>query len=423
MHSCWSKAGIVALLIVVLLGVGCNDVYRPIVTPVPLPGGDPGTTDYVAVLNSNPSGAQDVVTFINVSGDTNVGNRLVGPGAAWLAWDGARTSTVVPNTGLNTVSQVTYSSTAVTTASLYPGSQPTYTFSRNTSNAYVLNQGKNTQCPSSGSIGVLLSTNNSLQSNICVGPHPVYFTQTSDGSRLIILDDNLSEAWIFNLNTNAFEAKLPVGSNPVWALVSPDNNTAFVLNQGSNDITVIDIPNSAVRTASVPTNGSSPSFMAIDSRRLRLYVTNQASATVSSFDITGGNPVTLHAPVSMGSGTAPRALAVLPDGSAVFVANTATNFVTRMDANSFLTTPIPVSDSAGATVTWVAASLGGSKVYASFVEPTNINNGTTIIRTIDNGIGATLPAPRQDVASCDPTVSSTPCSTLRMRPTQVASRQ
>jgi DNA-binding beta-propeller fold protein YncE len=421
MRSCWSKAGLAALLSLVLLGIGCNDVYRPIVTPIPLPGGDPGSTDYVAVLNQNPSGDRDVVSFLNVSGDTNIGNRLVGPGAAWLSWDGTRTAIIVPNTTLDTVSEVSFLSTVTSTATLFPGSHPVYSYSRNATNSYVLNQGPNTDCPGSGSIGVLLTAGNSLQKNICVGPHPSFFTQTRDGVRLIVLDDNVDQAWIINVVSGAIEAQLPVGSDPVAAVVSTDNSTAYVINKTSADITVLDISNGAVRNASVPTNGSSPSFISIDAKRTRLYISNQASDTVSVFDISGVTPVQLHAPVSVGSGSVPGSIGVLADGSAVFVADTATNQVTRIDANSFQTTQIPVSQVAGAQVTSVAASVAGAKVYATFTEPTDMNNGTAIIRTTDNALVATLAAPRQDVPSCDPTVAT--CGTVRMRPAMVVSRQ
>jgi DNA-binding beta-propeller fold protein YncE len=421
MSLCWSKAGLAALLIAVLLGSGCNDVYRPIVKPILLPGGDPGNVDFVAVLSQNPSGERDAVTFVNVSGDTNIGNRLVGPGAAWMSWDGNRTSIIVPNTSFDTVTEVSFSNSVVSTATLFPGSQPVYSFSRSTTNSYVLNRGPNTDCPSSGSIGVLLTAGNSLQSNICVGPHPTFFTQTSDAARLIVLDDNLNQAWIINVVTNAIEAKLPVGTGPVYAVVSADNSTAYVLNKTSGDITVLNITSGVVRNTSISTNGSGPVFMALDSMRSRLYVSNQGSDSVSVFDISSVTPLQLHAPVNVGAGASPVSLAVIADGSAVWVADTATNSVTRIDGNSFLTTQIPVTQVAGASVTWVAASVAGAKVYASFIEPTDLNNGVAIIRTTDNVIGATIAAPRQDVPSCDP--SSATCNPIRMRPRLLASRQ
>ncbi len=419
MHLFWLKARVAALVTLMLLCVGCNDVYRPIVTPIPLPGGDPGSTDYVAVLSKNPSGAQDMVTFINVSGDTNVGNRIVGPGASWISWDGNKGAVFVPNTTQSTVNEVAVSSSVVSTASLFPGSQPMFSFSRNSVSSYVINKGTNTDCPSSGSVGVLLTSNNSLQSNICVGPSPVFLTQTFDGLRLIVLDNSLNEAWIINVATNLIEAKLPVGSNPVYALVSGDNTTAYVLNQGSNDITVLDIPNLVVKTASVPTNGSGPTYMAMDVKRTRIYVSNQASDSVSVFDISHLTPVLLHAPVNVGAGLSPKAIAIISDGSAVYVANTGGNSVTRIDASSYLTQQIAVSPAAGALVTWVAASINGQKVYATVVDPSDAQNGTAIIRTSDNLLVTTIPAPKQDL-NC---VSSSTVNCPLQRPSQVVGRQ
>jgi len=421
MFSSWSKAGVVALLLVVLLGLGCNDVYRPIVTPIPLPGGDPGNTDFVAVLNQNPSGERDVISFLDVSGDTNSGNRLVGPGASWVAWTGSKGATIVPNTTVDSSTQVSYSTTIVGRATLLPGSQPLYAYTKNSTSMYLLNRGTNSDCPSSASISVLLTTTNSLQSNICVGPHPTFFTQTSDGVRLIVLDDNLNQAWIINVISGAVEAKLPVGTDPVWAVVSTDNTTAYVVNKGSGDISVLDITNSAVRNASIPTNGTAPSYIALDPKRTRVYVSNQGSDSVSVFDISNVTPTQLHAPISVGSGASPYTLAVLADGSAVFVADTATNLVTRIDGNSFLTAQIPISSVAGAKVTWVATSIAGGRVYATFTEPTDMSNGTAIIRTTDNALVATIDAPRQDVPTCDPTVAT--CNPVRMRPALVMSRQ
>ncbi|HEX6879688.1 MAG TPA: beta-propeller fold lactonase family protein, partial [Terriglobales bacterium] len=151
--------------------------------------------------------------------------------------------------------------------------------------------------------------------------------------------------------------------------------------------------------------------------RTRLYVSNQASDTVSVFDISTLTPVTMHAPVAVGN--SPNSLAVLPDGSAVYVASTGTNSVTLINGNSFLTQQIAASDAAGATVTSVGTSVAGSKVYATVVEPTNTKNGTAIIRVTDNVLVTTIGAPQQDL-TCKP--SSTVTCPL-MRPAQVATRQ
>src|SRR5262249_45359242 len=144
----------------------------------------------------------------------------------------------------------------------------------------------------------------------------------------------------------------------------------------------------------IPTNGSAPVFAVIDAHLLRLYVSNQGSNTVSIFDISRVTPSQLHAPVSVGP--APGAVTVLADGSAAFVANTGANFITRIDGSSFQPLPITVTSAAGATVTWVGSPLSGIKVYASVVEPTNLSNGTAIVRVVDNVLVTTIPAPQQD---------------------------
>ena len=96
---------------------------------------------------------------------------------------GGRSATIVPNATLDTSTQVSFSSSIVGTASLLAGSNPVYSFTRNNSYSFLLNRGTNTDCPSSGSIGQLLTGSNSLQKDICVGPHPSFFTQTNDGAR------------------------------------------------------------------------------------------------------------------------------------------------------------------------------------------------------------------------------------------------
>jgi DNA-binding beta-propeller fold protein YncE len=112
-------------------------------------------------------------------------------------------------------------------------------------------------------------------------------------------------------------------------------------------------------------------------------------------------------------------LTVLSDGSAVYVADTGTNFVTRIDGNSFLTQQIPVSQAAGAKVTWVTSSLAGGRIYATVVEPADLQNGTAIVRTTDNVVVTTIKAPQQDL-NCLP---STTVTCPLMRSAQVVNRQ
>ena len=45
---------------------------------------------------------------------------------------------------------------------------------------------------------------------------------------------------------NTVDTRIPVGICPVFGIMSGDNNRAFILNRGSNDVTVINVPQNAI---------------------------------------------------------------------------------------------------------------------------------------------------------------------------------
>lgn len=427
MHSS-PKTALAALLVLTLLGVGCNDTYRPIATPVPAPGGDPGTADFIAVLQPGISGNPDIVTMINATGDTNVGNRQMGPGAIWLAFDTSKAQFFTANTNVNTVTASSSLTNTVTTATLTPNSHPVFLASRRSGLMYVVNQGVVDTCDipvqgvQSSSIGLVLSTVVSLSQNIClklgtaVSRHPVSLAQTPDGTRLVVVDDQSNQAWILDTSTNTVVANVSVGTNPVWVSISPDSSTAYVLNKGSNDISVINLTSNTVSTT-VAVGGSGPVYAAVDTKLARLYVVNQANDTLSVFDISRLIPVALR--TGIGVGPSPNSVAVLSTGTAAYVGNTGASYISRIDASSFARKDITVNSTPGAKVNFVAASVAGGRVYATTYDANNLSNGTAVIKTSDDSYVLTIPAPQQDL-NCVPTQGVT-CPLLV--PTVIANRQ
>lgn len=425
MHS-YRKAGLVLAIIVVLLTVGCNETFRPIANPIPLPGGDPGSTDYVAVLSKNPSGARDIVTFINVSGDTNSGNRQVGPGAVYASWDASKAQVLTANS-IDTVTAASYSSVSVPTASLKQGSSPVFITARISGTAYVINQGTNDDCPLSPSLGAISTSVISLVQNICLrdgsgsAVHPVAVAQTPNGSKLIVLDDTLNQAFVVNVGSSTVEARLNVGSGPVAAYITSDSRIAYVLNRDSNDISLVDLSADTVYASTIATGGIGPVAMTGDPILNRLYVVNRGSNSLSVFDVSNqAAPAMLHAPV--GVGPAPSGVAVLGDGSAAYVANTGANYITRIDANSYGRKDIVVNTAPGATVVSVSTPVAAGKVYAATVDPTDSSNGTAIVRASDNTLVTTIPAPQQDL-NCAPAAGPPAVTCPLARPAQLLSRK
>jgi YVTN family beta-propeller protein len=429
MHS-WPKTGLAIVLLLVLLGPACNDVYRPIAYPVPVPGGDPGTADEVAVLQPGLSGNPDIVSIINATGDTNVGNKQFGPGAAWITFDASKSVILTANTSINTVTAASLLTSTTTTATLTQNSRPVFLGTRRPGIVYVVNQGVVASCDvpvqgiQSASIGIVLSGSVSLSQNTClkfgssVSHHPIYLTQTSDTSRVVVLDDQSNEAWILDGVNYDVMANIGVGSTPVWAVTSPDSTTAYVINRGSSDISVVNLSTDAVVTT-VPTGGSGPVYAAVDTKLTRLYVVNQGDSTLSVFDISHSVPVPIRTGIPVGP--SPNSVTILPDGSAAYVANTGANYITRIDGSSFVRKDITVNNTVGAKVNWVASSVAGLRVYATTYDPTNMSNGTAIIRTVDDTVVLTIPAPQQDL-NCVPTQNPSVTCPLLV-PTVIASRQ
>jgi YVTN family beta-propeller protein len=235
-----------------------------------------------------------------------------------------------------------------------------------------------------------------------------------------------------------------VGTTPIWASTSLDGNTLYVLNRGSDNISVVDAVGQTVNPTPIAT-GTTPSVIITDRSLNRLYVSNTGNNTVSVLDASSSALPVLRI-VSAGMGTAPVSLAVTPDGASVYVANTGSNFVSVINASSFNVTSL-TPDPLG-TVQAVAVSKDGTKAFIAVTvasdranaSSTNLNNPASNLPTSGNGVYVVLTstnafvtnesvaqiniAPPQDL-SCDATDS---CfvpgvgSVLLQRPVQIVPR-
>ncbi|MGH6838941.1 MAG: beta-propeller fold lactonase family protein [Methylocella sp.] len=132
------------------------------------------------------------------------------------------------------------------------------------------------------------------------GKH-VYVTSTSFTS---LGSNNVS---VIDTATNTVEPTvITVGTNPVAIAVTPDGKRAFVANESSNTVSVIETAANKV-LATVPV-GNSPNGVAVTPDGKRAYVANLTDGTVSVID-TATN--TVLATVTVGS--LPVAIGIIPD--------------------------------------------------------------------------------------------------------------
>jgi YVTN family beta-propeller protein len=123
--------------------------------------------------------------------------------------------------------------------------------------------------------------------------------------------------------------------NPIFSVGLPGrpvpNLTGYVVNRGSNTITVFD--KKSHEAMDVIQTGRGPGAVVLDQRQRRAYVVLSGEDAIDVIDVALGsaiNRIRLH------SGDAPRDLALTPDGSLLITANTGSNTVSLIDPASFI---------------------------------------------------------------------------------------
>lgn len=297
MKVIWKAACAAVLLIAATtIETGCGDVYRPIASPLPTTTGNPAGAETEVVLScclsptsqnavgTNPS---SVLTTINVSGDSNMGNKVVAnvvgnglspvtPASAPMAFDYLRTSVFTANTSTDSVTQLLLASStagfsaSTTTISLEPGSAPIGVsfqyFGSTSTQDYVVNSNTGTTtlprtCPlGTGSLAVIAlpappptsttptsttptSTTQpaatELKATVCVGPTPVSAWIYKDQSKVFVLDSN-GLVYVVSASKYQVTNTILVGAAPIKAAQSNNGLYIYVLNSGDGSISIID---------------------------------------------------------------------------------------------------------------------------------------------------------------------------------------
>jgi hypothetical protein len=427
----WKAACAVVLLIAATsIEIGCGETYRPIAVPSPVVTGNPSGVESEVVLNQCPTGQTctdggGAITEIDVSGDTNAGNKLLLNAPTSITFDNNRSTVYTTNTSTDSLTQVLLAASTAgfaantTTISLEKGSAPigmsfeyygtTYTTD------YVVNSGTaTTTCPGTGSISPITQASAEVTANVCVGVNPVFAWIYKDQSKVFVLDKTENQAYVVSASKLKWTNKIPVGTAPIKATQSADGLYIYVLNSGGS-ISIID--GQAETSTTVPTANALSSALPIDmvltppptDTSTNTQVNNlwilQADGTVSVYDTTVPGALTWI--TSLATGANPTNLALMRNGAQAYVGLGGTDKIIAIDTTKLAslgittgaTTPITVgihrsiaptayTDSTGATlmlsetttptVNYVAVSRGVNtsntyKAYAATTTSTTYN--------------------------------------------------
>jgi YVTN family beta-propeller protein len=408
--------------------VGCGNTYRPVVTAInPVgPAGQP--QKYAVAISNTGASTPGLVTIVDFSGDTVLITAQVGPAPYYFVMDsGGNNGYTLNGDGSLTSFDVSNQllSSQVNESTLLPNANPVSIFPQGTY-VYVTEPGRD-------SIGQFSGTPPALKQELSVGTNAVYVVGYANAQRLYALSQGASgsvgQAAAIDVASNTITSTIPVGVTPVYGVMTPDFKRAYIMNKGSNTVSVINAQTNALDsfTGSTGTGtiavGTEPVWADLATTRSELVVANAGTGTsngsvsiisiplcsaaalpsnpncvpTNPVDATGFGTVLANVPV----GVNPVVVAVLSDGSRAYVANggdpnlpcaTApvpgvstgcTVSVVNLDSNT-VTSTIPISGHPGFLA--VSAGTPTGKVYVTSKD----NSTMTIIRTDTDAVTTTV---------------------------------
>ena len=427
---------------VALLVAGCGSTYRPVITPITPSGPAPQPSSFAAVVSDPSPTSPGIATIIDYSGDTVMAQSPIGPGPLSFTVDQTgSTGYTVNSDGTLTNFQISSQLQAknLQYSTLLAGTEAVNLFSPSAGLWLADLNGNVTD--------VLTGYPETFKLAVPVGATPVMVVGPgSIGTRNYAISQDFDspttsnpngvacnvspktapvngEADAIETSTYTISARIPLGPTtgallgqcPVYAVQTPDNKRFFVLNRGSDTITVINSQNNALDsctpflnqsgqlvtchptlplsttavTASgvTPPNGTAgmtavagPVYAEYNPATAQLVVANYDGGTISVIDVSldqyGNDSGTFGTTFTIPVGKFPAAVTVLNDGSRAYTANQADQTVTIVNLSSHtVEKTLPVTGHPR-TVVSTQNSLYG-KVYVSSPDSPYL----TIIRT------------------------------------------
>jgi DNA-binding beta-propeller fold protein YncE len=334
-----------SLSILMVLAVGCNDTLRQFIVPVPSPTGDPETLAHAIVVSTNPAvppnNGSDM--HINVSGDSSVGIVPVGPNPVFLGKtsnqvfiiNSGNPPAVPPTVSIYIALLPTSNVSTVTLPTASSG--PVAGAISSTGNIYIANRLSNNVDLIAGGVLAVTST-----IPLPAGDsNPVMIAGNAANNKIFVVNQNSGSGTVTEISTidNTVIKDLPVGSQPIWAVMSTDGLFVFVVNQGDGTVSVIDtsldiiLPctpgpscvagGTAIKVGT--TASPSPNFAFYEPTLKRVYVSNTGEQSVTvikgnGFDL-GSNPQVLPAKIAdIPVSAPPTSITALSDGTKAYAA-------------------------------------------------------------------------------------------------------
>ncbi len=180
---------------------------------------------------------------------------------------------------------------------------------------------------SSNSVAEIDALTNTVTGRITVGNNPTGLSLNFDGSKMYVCSADGTVS-VINTITKTVVSTIAIDPDPLYTLLSQDDNTLYVIHRNQHQIEVINTATGTITTRiNIGLNAQGGMVLSPDGDRL--YVSNFADNTVSVINITT-NLIVGTVPVGPG----PNGITISDDGKFLYVSNTGDNTVSVINTQS-----------------------------------------------------------------------------------------
>lgn len=346
-------------IFIVLLGVNCGDIYRPVALPIPGASPSPAPTGHISAVAMNGTITSPSNPFLNSGSFSSIdvaGDSVVQAAATGIApVHGALTSAgrlYVANSGDDTVFASPSSAGSqgriinlVQLCTGCPPIKPVFVHTTESNRMYVADAGN-------GTISVIDTSLNVVVNTFAVNPanagtplpspdpvsQPIALAELPNGTRIYSANSGSNSVSSINTQDGTINRVISLSAAPVWIVANVDNTHVYVLDS-ADTISVIDTTtDTIVSSVSAGSAGGNLNHLFYEPATNRVYATdaNSAQPALALFDVASqGNlpnsTLVPHgpgkAPISAAPGSPcasspiPTSVTVLGDGSRAYVAS------------------------------------------------------------------------------------------------------
>lgn len=413
------------------LFAGCGNSYRPVITPINPTGPAAQPTSYAVVISSPSANAAGVATVIDYSGDSILTQAPIGPNPFAFTLDSNGANGYTANSD-HTLTNFQVSASQPQEKNIYYSTLPT---TARTVGLFSPTAGLWASDLFQNEINVLAinGTAEAFKLAIPVATTPVAVVGLGSlGQNIFSISQNVpfdvtcnnaptsvsqvGEADSLEVATFTIAARIPLGKCPVYGVASPDGRRVYVLNRGSDTITVINSQNNTLDQCTPFTNQNGqlvtchPSLPLSTSAGLtgtnvpavagpvyaeyipatqELVVSDYDGGTISLIDVSldqyGNDSQTFGTTFTIPVGHNPASVTALADGSRAYTADQADGTVHIVNLTSHTVEKTLAVTGHPRTVVSTSNSLFG-KVYVASPDSTFL----TIIRTDQDIVDTTV---------------------------------